>query len=458
MTPADVTEPDFIDSLALIRKALNSKKPEKKRFNTKDFSWDNDPVKEALCLPLKKGHHLWGLFYLDNIFLDNQFSMLDDSLIKWLARFMGVHIEQIVDYNRLKEDRKILSSVKSSQMEQVHKEEIVYESQVMARLLAQSDQLATTESTILIQGETGVGKELLARRIHNLSSRSSGPLEIIELTSIPENLLESELFGYEKGAFTGADRQKQGRIESAHAGTLFLDEIGEIPLSFQAKLLRVLQEKTFNRLGGTKTLTSDFRLIVATNKNLQDLVDAGQFRQDLFYRLNIIPITIPPLREREQDMLLLADYFLTQYRQKYGKEQICLAPEHMVLLQRYPWPGNVRELKNVIERAVLLSKDGELDLTILQTGGLQEKTSILSPSTVDHTAPMHLLKDLPTLEEFEKRYLMYVIEETQGRIGGQGGAADLLGVKRTSLYTRMKKLGISNNSCQPAKKGERKKR
>jgi len=333
MTPADVKDSDFSNSLLLIRKVLKTKQPEAERFNTKELTSGNEPVKEALCLPLKKGHRLWGMFYLDNIYLDNQFSILNRSEIKWLAGLMGLYIEQTLDYNRLKEEKKTLSSAKTIQMEQVHKEEIVYESQVMARLLSQVDQLASMESTVLIQGETGVGKELLARRIHGLSHRSSGPLEIIELTSIPENLLESELFGYEKGAFTGADHQKQGRIELADKGTLFLDEIGEIPLSFQAKLLRVLQEKTFNRLGGTWTLSSDFRLIAAANKDLQKQVDAGHFRQDLFYRLNIITLTIPPLRDREDDMVLLAKYLLSRYTHKYGKEEIQLTPEHIVLLK-----------------------------------------------------------------------------------------------------------------------------
>jgi transcriptional regulator with GAF, ATPase, and Fis domain len=336
----------------------------------------------------------------------------------------------------------MLSSVKSSQMEQLNKEAFIFESRVMSELLGQLDQVAPTESTILIQGETGVGKELFVGRVHSLSNRRTNPLEIIELTSIPENLLESELVGYEKGAFTGADRQKRGRVELAHKGTLFLDEIGDIPQSLQVKLLRILQEKSFKRLGGTKTLSSDFRLIVATNKNLQKEVASGRFRQDIFYRLNVITITIPPLREREDDAVVMAQHFLAQYTQKHDKGKILLRPEDISVLRTYPWPGNVRELKNVIERAVLLSRNGRLDFSSLQIAPRKEISSVTNNYPPDSSFGSHLFEELPTLEDFERQYIRHVINKTGGKLSGPGGASELLGMKRETLYSRMKRLGL----------------
>jgi transcriptional regulator with PAS, ATPase and Fis domain len=312
----------------------------------------------------------------------------------------------------------------------------------MSRLLSQVDQIADTESTVLIQGESGVGKELLAVRIHSLSKQKAGPFEIIELTSIPENLLESELVGYEKGAFTGADRQKRGRVELAHNGTLFLDEIGEIPASFQARLLRIIQEKSFKRLGGIQTLSSDFRLIAATNRNLQMMVDAGHFRQDLFYRLNVIHITVPPLRERAEDVVALARHFLNIYMQKFQKHSISMTEEDIGILKAYPWPGNVRELRNVMERAVLLSKNGRLDFSALQIPAVAKTTPQSNQTVANPDLKSNPFENLPSLVELEKRYILHVLEQTGGKLSGPGGASEVLGMKRETLYSRMKKLGI----------------
>jgi len=240
--------------------------------------------------------------------------------------------------------------------------------------------------------------------------------------------VESELFGYEKGAFTGADKQKLGRIELAHNGTLFLDEIGELPLHLQTKLLKTLEEKTFVRIGGGRSIRSDFRLIAATNRSLKDEVAAGRFREDLFYRLNVFPLSMPPLREREEDIAELARYFVELYARKYGRPGLDLSRKDIGMLMRYAWPGNVRELQNVIERAVILTKGKELQIPLFPTGS--------------QTGAKATFDDLTTLDELQRRYIRHVFEYTKGRVSGPGGAAEILGMKRTSLYSRMKALGM----------------
>jgi transcriptional regulator with GAF, ATPase, and Fis domain len=306
----------------------------------------------------------------------------------------------------------------------------------------------------LIQGETGVGKEVIARRLHHLSRRRNGPFEVVDLTAIPETLLESELFGYEKGAFTGADRQKPGRIELAQKGTLLLDEIGEIPLSFQVKLLRLLQEKTFVRVGGTRTLNSDFRLIAATNRDLEKEAIAGRFRQDLFYRLNMMPINVPPLRDREEDIVILARHFLTQYAVKHNRAGLHLLPDDIAVLTSYSWPGNVRELKNVMERAVLLSKNKRLDFSLLRVEASAEYPQRHGRAETFSLKDKEIFADIPTMPELERRYMAYILEKTKGKIGGSGGAAAVLGLKRTTFYSKMKKLGFEGNRDRKNRKSD----
>ncbi len=250
----------------------------------------------------------------------------------------------------------------------------------------------------------------------------------MDCTTIPENLVESELFGYEKGAFTGADRQKLGRVELAHEGTLFLDEIVELHLNLQTKLLKTLEEKTFVRIGGGLTIRSDFRLLAATNRNLRDEVASGRFREDLYYRLNVFPLSMPPLREREDDILELARYFVELYARKYGRTGLELSRKDQRILMSYAWPGNVRELQNVIERAVILSRGPELQIPLFPS-----EPQAVAKGTFD---------DLPTLDELQHRYIRHVFEYTKGRVSGPGGAADILGMKRTSLYSRMRALGM----------------
>ncbi len=306
-------------------------------------------------------------------------------------------------------------------------EELIGSSSSLKKVLKNVERVAPTDSTVLITGETGTGKELIARAIHNLSPRRNKALVKVNCAAIPAGLIESELFGHEKGAFTGALTRKMGRFEVADKGTIFLDEIGELPLDLQSKLLRVLQEGEFERVGGTHTFKVNVRVIAATNRNLEQLSKAGQYRPDLYYRLNVFPIHIPALRERDGDIPLLAQYFVRKFAANLGKK-INRIPEGMIAsLQRYQWPGNIRELEHAIERAVILSEGPEL-----------EPIDWLSAS--DHTAG--LSKPL-TLEEMERQHICDVLEQANWRVSGEKGAAAILGLKPTTLEARMKKLGIT---------------
>jgi formate hydrogenlyase transcriptional activator len=306
-------------------------------------------------------------------------------------------------------------------------DEIIGHSKQIRRVLKQVETVAPTDSTVLILGETGTGKELLARAVHDLSPRRDHTFVRVNCASIPAGLLESELFGHEKGAFTGAIAARVGRLELAHQGTIFLDEVGDIPLELQPKLLRALQEKEFERLGSTRTITTDARIVAATNRDLRKLVSAGQFRSDLFYRLDVFPITVPPLRERSEDIPLLVQYFLTKFSQRMKKHIETVPPEGMQSLCRYSWPGNIRELEHVIERAVILSQGPVLKV----------------PAFEVVSADAGLPSSSSALEDIEREHIMRVLREAKGKIGGAGGAAERLGMNRTTLNSRMQKLKIS---------------
>jgi formate hydrogenlyase transcriptional activator len=311
-------------------------------------------------------------------------------------------------------------------------QEIVGNSRLLRQALAQVETVAPTDSTVLILGETGTGKELLARAVHDLSPRREATFVRVNCASIPAGLLESELFGHEKGAFTGALTQRIGRVELAHRGTLFLDEVGDIPLELQAKLLRVLQEKEFERLGSARTIKSDVRIVAATNRPLKQMVSAGQFRQDLYYRLDVFPIVVPPLRERPDDIPLLVNYFALKHARRMKKVIDAVSPEAMRALAAYSWPGNVRELEHLIERAVILSPGPELKLP---------------PFEVDFGKQTNA-PGSPALEEVERKHILGVLRASGGRIAGPGGAAEQLGMNRTTLNSRMRKLGISRKDFQ----------
>jgi formate hydrogenlyase transcriptional activator len=306
-------------------------------------------------------------------------------------------------------------------------EQIIGRSSVLEAVLEQVEQVAPTDSTVLIHGETGTGKELVARAVHDISSRFSRPFVKLNCAAIPFDLLESELFGHEKGAFTGAIAQKIGRFESADKGTLFLDEVGDIPLGLQPKLLRVLQEQEFERLGSTRTHQVDVRLVAATNRNLAEMVKRGEFRSDLYYRLNVFPIALPPLRERRGDIPALVEHFVEMYARRMSKQIESIPQETMSQLISHSWPGNIRELQNFIERSVILSS-GSI---------LRPPLSSLKADAATET------QDAVTLEEAERDHIRKTLEQTGWVVSGPNGAAARLGMKRSTLYFRMQKLGIS---------------
>jgi PAS domain S-box-containing protein len=305
--------------------------------------------------------------------------------------------------------------------------EIIGESLELKRVLKQVETVAATDVTVLILGETGTGKDLIARAIHNLSSRQGQTLVKLNCAAIPTGLLESELFGHEKGAFTGAISQKVGRLELAHRGTLFLDEVGDLPLELQPKLLRALQEKEFERLGGTRTIPVDARLIAATNRNLEKLVADREFRSDLYYRLRVFPITIPPLRERREDIPLLVRYFVSKHSRRLNRHIETIPPDIMKALTRWDWPGNIRELENFIERAVILSSGPALRAPLAEL-----EMPAATPSSPEDA----------TLKSTEREHILRVLRETRGVIAGASGAAARLGLKRTTLNSKLKKLDI----------------
>jgi formate hydrogenlyase transcriptional activator len=305
-------------------------------------------------------------------------------------------------------------------------EEIVGNSPALRKVLEQVVIVAPTNATVLLHGETGTGKELVARAIHKLSNRRHRSFVCMNCAATPSGLLESDLFGHEKGAFTGAVMQKRGRLELADHGSLFLDEIGDISLELQPKLLRAVQEREFERLGSTRTLQVDVRMVAATHRNLPEMVRHGNFREDLFYRLNVFPIEIPPLRERREDIPLLVNYFVSKVSKRLGK-QINTIPSHaMDLLVRNPWRGNIRELANCIERAVILTRGLELEIP---TEELASSAELFIPAS-------------STFQRAESNAIIAALKEASGRVSGRGGAAERLGLKRTTLQTKMRKLNI----------------
>jgi formate hydrogenlyase transcriptional activator len=307
--------------------------------------------------------------------------------------------------------------------------EIMGESGALRRVLYEVDTVARTSATVLVCGETGTGKELIARAIHTRSGRARGRFVKLNCAAVPPTLLESELFGHEKGAFTGALMRRAGRFELAQDGTLFLDEIGEMAIDLQPKLLRVLQEREFERVGGGHTLTSNARIVAATNRDLQAMVADRAFREDLYYRLNVFPIHLPPLRERREDIPLLADAFVGRLARRLNKTIESISLESVARLRRHDWPGNVRELQNVLERAAILATGPVLEVPLCVDAGAT--SSPTQPPRGDELA------------EFERRHILHVLDKTNGVVGGPNGAATRLGMKRSTLNFRMKKLGIA---------------
>ena len=343
---------------------------------------------------------------------------------------MVVHKE--LDNSRLREENR---SLREALGQKYSHPNIVAISPKMQEVLATVERVAQTNSTVLLGGESGVGKDLIARAIHEKSRRASGPFVKINSTAIPENLLESELFGYEKGAFTGATTSKPGKFELADKGTLFLDEIGDVPPATQVKLLRVLQEREFERLGGTRTIKVDVRLLAATNRDLRAALEDGTFREDLYYRLNVVPIDLPPLREHKEDIPGLANLFLARFAKDSGREEKItgISPTAMQLLVGHYWPGNVRELQNVIERACALAAGSQLDVGDIQLD---------SPRNRNHAASDRFLPDGMTLDQWEDEMIREALKRANGN---KSQAARLLGLSRNALRYRLSKIGIDDN-------------
>jgi transcriptional regulator with GAF, ATPase, and Fis domain len=324
----------------------------------------------------------------------------------------------------------------------IHYGEIIGDSEALKRTLTQIEAVAGTSASVLVLGESGVGKEMIARAIHSNSDRSDKPLVKVNCASIPNELFESEFFGHVKGAFTGAHRDRVGRLQLADGGTLFLDEVGEIPLALQGKLLRALQEQEFERVGDEKTTKVEVRVVAATNKNLLHEVKEGNFREDLYYRLSVFPIEVPPLRERVSDIAPLAQQFLHSICLQQGRDPMSLSKAQAASLSRADWPGNIRELKNVIERAVILSPGDHLRLDLAMPGSQAETEQITEPATVSQDVESGELLTETEFRTLEKTNLTLALNKTNWRISGAGGAAELLGLKPSTLSYRMKVLGI----------------
>jgi chemotaxis protein methyltransferase CheR len=323
------------------------------------------------------------------------------------------------------------------EIKQIHDyENIIGESEVMQYVFYNMKQIAPTDTTVFIQGESGTGKELIARAIHHRSKRNQLPLVKVDCSSLPANLIESELFGHEKGAFTSASEKRIGRFELADGGTIFLDEIGELPLELQSKLLRVLQDREFERLGSSKTRRTNVRVIAATNRNLEEEVQQGRFRKDLWYRINVFPLTVPPLRERGEDISLLANWMTQKHQRSLGKQINKIPMEVLNEMQSYGWPGNVRELENVIERSVIVTSGDKLRLAC----SLQAVSSL---KVVEAEAEISQDTPIKSLAELEKEHILRVLTKTHWKIAGKGCAAELLGLHASTLRGRMRKHAIS---------------
>jgi formate hydrogenlyase transcriptional activator len=374
---------------------------------------------------------------------ENAFPEDDLSFFSQVANQIALAVENSLAYRQVSElkDRFAQENVylESEIRSELYFEEIVGNSEPLRRILQEIEIVAPADSTVLIYGETGTGKELMARALHNLSSRKSNAFVKLNCAAIPTGLLESELFGHEKGAFTGAITQRVGRFELANRGTIFLDEIGEIPLELQPKLLRVLQEREFERLGSTRTIRTDARLIAATNRDLKTMVEEQRFRSDLYYRLDVFPIRVPSLRERKEDIPLLVRHFVKEFSRRNQRVIDTIPSETMQALVRYHWPGNIRELQNVIERAVIISRGPVLNVALTELTPDAATTS--APVVTAAKSGLHQsLQEV--LEETERNQILRALEEANGVIAGANGAAARLGVKRSTLQLRMQKLDI----------------
>ncbi|MDR2226605.1 sigma 54-interacting transcriptional regulator [Providencia sp.] len=400
---------------------------------------------ETLLLPLAFNHKPLGVLVLSH---EDTHIFTDDNcnLLKQIAARFAIAVDNAAAYGEI---TRLKDSLKNENLwlnEQIHGNEsfseIIFQSAAMRNVLDQVDLVARSDSTVLILGETGTGKELIARAIHRLSDRHRRAIIKMNCAAIPSGLLESDLFGHDKGAFTGATTTHIGRFEMADKSTLFLDEIGDMPLELQPKLLRVLQEREIERIGGNKVIPVDVRLIAATNRDLKGMTDEREFREDLYYRLNVFPIIIPPLRERPEDIPLLATHFTQKIAQRMNRKIECIPREALAQLSLYPWPGNVRELENVIERAVILTRGNTLNLQLHELNipkPSRLKNAFEKPSAIEK----RMQTAAPESDDEERDRIIAALRATNGVVAGVRGAATRLGLKRTTLLSRMQRLGIS---------------
>ena len=410
--------------------------------------WGQDTVNADLAalrvgcaLPLIQDGRVLGVLILATG-RDLESATRDLSFLQELAKLIAASLSNALRYDQVNASHLRLINEKNYIEDQIRTElsleTIIGESAALQSVLQQVNAVAPTDSTVLVLGETGTGKELIARAIHDRSKRRDHSFIKVDCSTIPNSLMESELFGHEKGAFTGASSQKLGRFEIANEGTLFLDEVGDVPLELQSKLLRAVQDHAFERLGSNRTRHLDLRIIVATNRNLEKMVDEGKFREDLFYRLKVFPIAIPPLRQRPDDIPALVQYYLGKYAQRMRKQIGTIPQSTLDVLVRYPWPGNVRELQHFIERSVILSSGRILQVPL-------PELELVVPhrlTTSESAAPSRTMKDI------ERESVLKALHESNWVVGGPYGAAAKLGLKRTTLASRMEKLGISRSRQQ----------
>ena len=409
------------------------------KMMTKDREFlEREGIKSFLTIPLKISGLIVGAIAFVSI---KSYFTWTDELVRDLS-FVGEIFANAV-LRKIREERLQLAfeeiKVLKEQIEEdctylrqeiagdLNVHNIIGHSEVLMEALSKAASVALTDTTVFIYGETGVGKELFARAIHEMSGRKTRPLVKVDCASLSATLIESELFGHERGAFTGANAKREGRFELAHRTSIFLDEIGEIPLDIQAKLLRLLQDGEFERLGNSRTIKVDVRIIAATNRNLESEMEKGRFRRDLWYRLNVFPINIPPLRERGDDISLLANHFMIKHSKKLGKDITRIPLDLMRIFKRYPWPGNIRELENVIERAVVTSQGATLQLADKLIGSLPEEI---------------LANQKETLSSVERAHIIKILGKTNWKVHGPGGAAKILGLNPSTLRSRMKKLHL----------------
>jgi formate hydrogenlyase transcriptional activator len=412
-------------------------------------------IRSFCVVPLIAGGKSIGTLNVGSL-IPNRYSEGDAALLQEVANQVALAVENMQSYEKIAALKARLEQENIYLQEEIRTEhnfeEIIGNSPALLAVLHKVGQVAPTDSTVLIYGETGTGKELIARGIHEHSARNDRPLVIVNCSAISAGLVESELFGHVKGAFTGAVERRTGRFEIADGGTIFLDEIGELPLETQAKLLRVLQEHDFEPVGSSRTLHVNVRVIAATNRNLLEEVKAARFRSDLFYRLNVFPVEIPPLRERRSDIPHLVTVFLSRFSERFGKRIEGVSQEAMERLMNYPWPGNIRELQNVMERAIVLSAGPILQLDEGLVPVASTANDVKLPEVTGQVIPPIDLTSskFPTLEEIERSHILAALQQSGGVVDGSNGAARMLDLHPNTLRHRMEKLGIKRSRRRPS--------